>query len=267
MAKRKTKSNPPVFISATFVAAKNGSKPSLSIHNPVDLTDSIGTFQPEDFVDLKDAISDIVKDRLYNLWFHKDKNHSYQFDDTAFSEGSIFVMAKKRKEGESDKTKITASRLVSINSPQEFEKHVKTVADTVCRRPSKPSRRNNNPTKPRVEHYNVQLCVALVKEKVKKVAKATSAPPPPPVQTIVTSSNSSSNSSTSSNIHEINDSSTPPTTEEAINTTSKKRKSRDPYKFPARSIRLILHAPIETTIKKCESNWSSIWNNNETDSI
>ena len=170
MAKRKSKSktNPPVYISATFVAAKNGSTPTLSIHNPVDLTDSIGTYHQEDFLDLKDALANIVKDKLYNLWFHKDESHTYKFDDGAFSEGSIFAITKKHKEGESTKSKITASRLSSINTPQEFEKHIKTVADAVCRRAPKPSRKNAKTSKPRVEHYNVQLCIALVKEKVKK---------------------------------------------------------------------------------------------------
>ena len=94
------------------------------------------------------------------------------------------------------------------------------------------------------------MCVALVKEKVKKPSKpnATTSAPAPPVQTIITS-NSSSNSSTSE-IQEVNNSTTPPTTNEEITTTSKKRKSREPYKFPARTIRLILHAPIELTVKK-----------------
>ena len=35
---------PPIHISATFVAAYNGKKPSIMIQNPVDLTEDIGTY-------------------------------------------------------------------------------------------------------------------------------------------------------------------------------------------------------------------------------
>ena len=47
---------------------------------------------------------------------------------------------------------------------------------------------------------------------------------------------------------------------EETTTISKKQKSREPYKFHACTIKIILHAPIETTVKKCESYWCSLWN-------
>ena len=31
---------------------------------------------------------------------------------------------------------------------------------------------------------------------------------------------------------------------------TKKRKAREPFKFPARNLKIILHAPIESTVKK-----------------
>ena len=104
---------PPIHISATFVAAYNGKKPSIMIQNPVDLTEDIGTYFVDGFSDLKDAISDVAKDRLYDLWFHKDQSHTYKFDDSAFSGGSITLDPKNVKRG-----RPTSSRLLLVVSSQ-----------------------------------------------------------------------------------------------------------------------------------------------------
>ena len=133
----KRRQTPPINISVTFVAAKNGKSPTIFIHNPVDLSESIGTYFADNFLDSKDDISNVVNDKLYDLWFHKDKEYNYTFDKGAFQAGSIFALAKKHKEGENEKTKITASCLAVINSPEDFASHVKTVADSVCKRTKK----------------------------------------------------------------------------------------------------------------------------------
>ena len=173
MSKRRS-SSPPVNISVTFVAAKNGKSPNIHIHNPVDLSESIGTNSANNFSDL----NDVVNDKLYDLWFHKDKGHIYKFDKGAFQAGSIFAIAKKRKDGENEKSKITASCLAPINTPDDFATHVKTVADSVCKRATKTTTKtqrskNTTSTQKRVISYHVQLCVALVKEKVAKQRKST----------------------------------------------------------------------------------------------
>ena len=220
------------------------------IQNPVDLTEDIGTYFVDGFSDLKDAISDVAKDRLYDLWFHKDQSHTYKFDDSAFSGGSIYARSKKRKERETDKLKVTASRLEPITTVGDFKKHVETIADAEYKRQTKATAKANSgsadktkkATKKRVDHYRVQLCIIFVKEKVKKTKSSTSSSVPPPI--ITTSSNSTL--SHSGDISIVNESTTtPPFTNDEI--SSKKRKSREPFRFPARKIRIILHAPIETS--------------------
>ena len=134
----------------------------FNIHNPVNLKESIGTFFTNDFLDLKDVLSDVVQDRLYDLWLHKVLIHSYKFDGSALQDSSIFAITKKYKEGEMEKTKITASCLASINTPEEFEKHVKTLADTVCKRSSKATSKASNKTSKKELTTRTFNCVSLL---------------------------------------------------------------------------------------------------------
>ena len=133
------RNKPEVHVSVTFVPAKNGKNPSISILDPIDLTHSIGTFYCNEFSKLKLALSEVVADEAYDLWFHRDKNNIYSFDESAFQGVAIYARKQKKKEGENDKTKVTASKLASITNAKEFEKHVKEVSDAVYKRSSKTS--------------------------------------------------------------------------------------------------------------------------------
>ena len=46
------RNRPKVHVSVTFAPTKSGSNPSLMIQNPIDLTELVGTFYPEEFVRL-----------------------------------------------------------------------------------------------------------------------------------------------------------------------------------------------------------------------
>ena len=101
--------SPKVHISATFVPTKYGSNLVLRIENPIDFTKEIGKFSPFGFLRLKEALKDVVDDNSYNMFFHRDPNHNYKFEEGTFQWGDIYVRKEPRKEGESTDTKVTAS--------------------------------------------------------------------------------------------------------------------------------------------------------------
>ena len=232
---------PKVHLSVTFAPTKSGSNPNIMIQNPIDLTELVGMFYPEEFVRLKQSLSDCVEDEAYDLFFHKDNKNNYYFDDGTFQHGAIYVRKEKKEEGDNNKTKDTASRLVAIQNAVEFEKHVEEVVDVVYR----PARSKLNKM-PKVDHYNVQLCVVIVKEKIQKPSKGLSSSRQstacPPVSSITASE------SDISNIGEERASKSTP--QLSTETSSRKRKERQPFTFKARNLSICLHAPIETMQKK-----------------
>ena len=229
---------PKVHVSVSFSLVKNVSKPLLMIENPVDLTEEIGAFELTDYEGLKDAIHDIVKEPCYGLFFHHDSSHTYSFDEKPFQYGAIYGRREKKEEGEEAGKKITASRLRPIQTPDQFEEHIKEVAEAVYK--ASTSTRNKNKKK-QVECYKLDLCILIVKKKKPALPKKTIAPTVPSMNNI--SLTSSSESSISSiNIEEV----TPTISSEP----AKKRKKIDLFKFKARSLSIYLHAPIETIHRK-----------------
>ena len=111
-----------------------------------------------------------MRDTEYKLFFHKDSSYAYRFDETTLPNGAIYGMKAKRA-GDTDRaTKLTARNLTAIQSAADFEKHVHEVGEVVKKRRG----RRMTP----VELYTVELCVVLIREKVRKVS-------PPPASSIV----------------------------------------------------------------------------------
>ena len=225
-------------MSAYFCEVKDGSDPSsLMIENPIDLSDWIGMFVAKDFEQLQAKLVSLVSDKKYNLYFHHKSQFNYHFNPSQFQHGAIYTGKKKLDEKEPKDKKVTASQLGLIQTACWFEKHVKEVADVVYR---KKTRKQKNA---RIHHYNVQLCIIIVKQKVPKQKSAPS--------NIVISSLLST------------DSTTPSIEEDNAGTSSipniKKRKSRDVFKFKARSICIALHVSIQLFQKRFRNNRISSW--------
>ena len=214
---------------ATFVSTKPGTNPSIKIESPIDLTTYIGTIGSKEFEEFKERIKGLVESANGGLYFHQDEANTYRFDESGLPHGGVYGLRQRRKEDEDKTRKVTASKLVPLQTSKEFEKHLREVSDiTYMRR----GRRN---TLRKIRSYTVEVCIVLIREKVDKSL------PAPAIEcndsgytqtSIITSEQSSSDSPT---------------------IVSKKRKRKDPPKhftFPARKIALSIFAPIERIIKK-----------------
>ena len=214
--------HPPVFVSVTFVSTKAGNKPSISIDSPVDISEHLGDIRSNEFDQLKAKLGTIVEDPECELYFHKDSVHRYRLDESALPNGAVYGMKDRRKSGSEASTKLTASKLIPIQSASEFQKHLEDVSDVVY---EKGGRRNRLQ---KVVAYKVELCVVLVREKEKK-----------PTRSIVCSSSGADTTVVAS----ISGS--------GGGLSGMKRKMPPPpFTFPASHICISLFAPIETQQKK-----------------
>ena len=164
---------PKVKVSVSFVPTKNPLKHQLKIHNPVNLTEQIGLFDLADFAGLKAALSDVVEDRSFNLFFHHDSKHTYRFEEQRFENGAIFGRKQKKCKEEEAGMKVTAGRLLPIQSPTQFQQHVKDIAEVVHKPSSSSttrSKRSKKSSKSKenkiVDYYIVELCVIILQEKI-----------------------------------------------------------------------------------------------------
>ena len=140
------------------------------IQDPYDLTDDIGEFELCQFSKVKDALEEVVEDRSHDFYFHHDPKHKYSFDERPFQSGAIYGRKQKRKEGENEGSKVTAGRLAPIKSTSQFEEHVKKVATVVEKRKASSSKKSKRTNKPRIDHYLLELCVVILKEKITKTS-------------------------------------------------------------------------------------------------
>ena len=203
------------------------------IQDPYDLTDDIGEFELCQFSKVKDALEEVVEDRSHDFYFHHDPKHKYSFDERPFQSGAIYGRKQKRKEGENEGSKVTAGRLAPIKSTSQFEEHVKKVATVVEKRKASSSKKSKRTNKPRIDHYLLELCVVVLKEKITK----TSIPSVP--DTLLACSSSVFSNIDEDNITPTVSSEEPPT-----------KKKKTVYKFKATSLSICLHAPIETFYRK-----------------
>lgn len=245
-----------VKVFATFVGVNSSccANPPIMIDQPEDLAPAIGSFKLSEYERMKDAIADVVDDVKFDMFFHHDAKNIYSFDEKPLRKGAIYGLKYKREDGENEGDRVTAARLTAIQSQVQFEKHVREVATTVFKRPSRPSKktakmRNNIQRQQRVDHYRLELCVVMLKDKfsLRKHSKQSTTQPTtasaPPASTIITTNMSSS---VLSNMEEETEM-TPPIFNES--TVNRKRKARTFFKFKARSLDISLHAPIETRHK------------------
>ena len=235
--------SPPVNISITFIPVKIGGNPSLKIQDPINLSQEIGPFGLKEFDRLKESIDDVVNDPAYDLFFHRDATHVYTFDNKAIQGGAIYICRTPRKKGEPLGSKVTAAKLISVQSAAQFEQQVQEVGDPVYKkeqtrkssRKSKSKHRKMLTESKTIDHYNVELCVVILKEKLtKKSTQPTqnSQEQHPPVPMIVTTEGQSLDSdgqdgsnTTPSMCLAASEHSQQPTQQ------SKKRKAEDPLPF------------------------------------
>ena len=101
-----------------------GKAPHVYIDSPIDISEHVGVIGPKGFADLKEKLVDIVSDTQHNLFFHRDKNNIYQFDESALHHGGVYGLKERRAADGDPSSKLTASKLVPIKSPQEFKENV-----------------------------------------------------------------------------------------------------------------------------------------------
>ena len=161
--------HPRVHVKITFVSTKAGKAPSVSIKPHIEISKHIGVISCKNYEQLKTRLGIIVRDTEHEMYFHKDNNRVYSFDESALPYGAIYGM-KERRTGDSDSaSKFTASKLIVITSAAEFENHINEVAAVVYKR------RGRRNMLMQVNSYTV----VLIKEKKKKRTA------PAPTSTIV----------------------------------------------------------------------------------
>ena len=221
----------PVNLFATFVSTKPGMNPSIKIESPTNLTTNIGTVGSRDFEELKERLKRLVESENCGLYFHQDASHTYRFDESGLQHGGVYGLRQRRKEDEDKTRKVTASKLVPLQTPKEFEKHLREVSEVTY------MRRGRRNTLRKIRSYTVELCIVLIREKVDK-----SLPAP-----AIECNNSGYTQTTSiTSEHSSKDSPT---------IVSKKKKRKEPpqhFTFPARKLALSIFAPIERIIKKIQ---------------
>ena len=90
-------SYPSIHVKATFVSTKAGSTPTISIENPIDITDHIAVINCNQYHQLKEEITTLVENQSANLFFHQDKEHIYKFDESSLASGGLHGLLEKRK--------------------------------------------------------------------------------------------------------------------------------------------------------------------------
>ena len=203
-----------VLVKVTFVPTKAGKTPSVFVERPDDISELVGEICCKGYDLLKYRLAEIVKDKNNKLWFQKDEGHTYTFDEPSLPNGGIYGL-KERCSKDSDLTaKLTASKLVPVKSPNDFERNVILSAAVKYRRGGR--RKVRKP-----DEYTLELCVVLIRERVVKIAEAKSAGSAPATSIVCNSG------------------------------ASTKRKSPPPpFTFPASSLLVSLYAPIETMVKR-----------------
>ena len=203
------------------MSTKAGKAPLVMIDRPSDISELVGEICCKGYELFKYRLAEIVKDKSNEFWFQKDDGHLYLFDESALPNGGIYGLKERRAEDDDPSSKLTASKLVAIKSPHDFQENVELKA-AVKYRLGGNRRKVRKPAE-----YTLDLCVVLVKVKV-KVRHA-------PARSIVCYSGGGSTTITTS----------------LSGSGGQKRKSPPPpFKFQASQVCITLFAPIETEQKK-----------------
>ena len=217
-----------VLVKVTFVSVKAGKAPSVVIDRPNDISELVGEICCKGYDLLKYRLAEIVEDKENGFWFQKDDGHAYCFDESALPNGGIYGLKDRRAEDGDPMAKLTASKLVPIKCPRDFEKNI-TLAAAVKYRLGGNRRKVRKP-----EEYTLELCVVLIRERVVRKPKAAAAP------------------ATSITCNSVTDGLLTASLAGAGSTlTGSKRKAPPlPFTFQASSMSISLFAPIETMQKK-----------------
>ena len=151
------------------MSTKAATTPSVSIERPDDISELVGDICCKGYDLLKYRLAEIVKDTNNEFWFQKDTNYTYVFDESSLPNGGIYGMKDRRGENSDLTLKLTVSKLVPLKCASDFERNVTSVAAVKYRLGGR--RKVRKPAE-----YTIELCVVLVKEKVKRVRSIGSAP-------------------------------------------------------------------------------------------
>ena len=186
----------------------------------------LAEIRAKDFDLLLEELELYVEDEENEESFHFDKSHSYRIDGRAWEHGTVIYGMMKKDAGKESGV-ITKSKLVPLRDAGEFKEHVIKVGHRMYEEsaPSYGTRgKKNKKKRGKLSCFRVALCVVLLKEKV-------------PV-TKVTSKGGSSGRETNVDGSLIHSS------------IGRKRRRTQPYVFPARKLCVMLHAPLQTSVKK-----------------
>ena len=78
---------------------------------------------------MKEKIKSLVEDQKSGLYFHQDAKNKYKFDESGIPHGGIYGLRNRIKDDEDKIKKVTASKLVPIETGVEFKKHLRAVSE------------------------------------------------------------------------------------------------------------------------------------------
>ena len=156
-----------VHITVTFVTMKPGSKPTILIDNPINLSEHVGSISS--YNKLLDAIDDLVEDNAHDLFFHKDPCHKFSFDGSTIQNSAIYGRHEKRSDIDSGRA--TLQNLIPIQFDLSFKGNIAAAGIEVYKkrsvsrkgRLSKVFRKSKDRV---VEFVLLEFCVVLLKEKL-----------------------------------------------------------------------------------------------------
>lgn len=227
MPPKKSLPLPLVKVSATFVFCKEGGKAAPFIQDPIDLSKLLDATYPNDYDELVENLQLIVEDPNSDLFFQRDSKNLYSFDQASLQNGAVYARKSKK---DPNQTKATTSKLQPIQTSEMFKQHVFEVSECVLKEQSFAARRSRSKKKKntQISHFDVELCIVLIKTKIVNKPAARSA--------------------RTSGLDSGSQSSELPST---ISTSNRGKRKRDqPFSFQARKISILLFAPIETQQRK-----------------
>jgi len=151
----------PIKVSVTFISCKLGGTPNPVIDQPQDVSEMLRSPIPHDgkcYDLILRRLKEVVQNTSIGLFFHKDTKQVCTLDTSALQHGAIYAP----KEKQNSEKKVTKAKLSPIQSQADFDCHVKDVSTFVY--PKKRGRKKIGPST--VSHYEVELCIVLMKESV-----------------------------------------------------------------------------------------------------
>lgn len=211
----------------TFVIGPKGSdKVNPFIYNPEYMVEKFpGDGYVNNFSSLQETLSNYIltPDDGCKTWFHNNDKYIYSFSNSNFNGGSIYGLKEKRGKDSQDE-RITKKKLIPIKNNEGFDEYVRSCGVEIEEEQERTTRHSTT-VSTTVHHVDIELCVLVGTEK-SLIPRALS-------------------SSRQRRRPQPSSSSTTSTTVRSTTSSSSKRQKKL-FKFKAKTLDILLHAPLET---------------------